>query len=518
METRRARDQRGARRRRGIGARRRRRARGGRRVSSEGGVGVAGNRLRARGDRDAPRARSRRWRRVGCRSRPRRCVASFGRRTVVARRSRRSSRTRRRRRARARRRPSRPPRRVARALRTSEAPGRRRHRHGADGRGRRRFQTNAEVLRALAATPPPALVLEHRTLSKCAGAAEEMIELARKSERRTRGRDGSETGRTDRNDARADGRARGGGGRRRRRALRADGSGRAGRRRDRGSSPRFDSPDERPRRVDSPWRNPTCRAAPRRRDFVLARAYGPRDGAEVARRETGNRPGRGGDSVRPVRRFARRGSRARLVRLQTTRTPRHGAPLRRRGLVAAFVERPDSIRFASSPRVGSAWTNATCARTIARGQGVGVRDAVRLGTREVRRRRARRNRRRTSRWTRFENPSRGGGVAREGGARGGGARTARGVHARRATTVPPGVGGRGTRTRGGRAPRRQHRVSGIRRDLVKRAMTTCTRVSTGEKTNGVDEGDAAEDASTWARFARGSVGWCCRCTTNCSSR
>ena len=334
---------------------------------------------------------------------------------------------------------------------------------GADGRGRRRFKTNAEVLRALAGQNPlPALVLEHRTLSKCASAAEEMIELARKS------------GATDVGDG--DGRDRG--------------ATRAGRTRARGAAADVIAAIAASRDPDAPddgatvvrlrgsihqtnvetgrlaMEEPNLQTVPKTRDFVLALAYGPRDSAEGAR---GVSPGTapGAEETISVR-AAFRAPRGRVLvsfdykqlELRIMAHLSHDC-----GLVVAFVERPDSDPF----RVLAArWLGAderdvrpfdrARAKALAYATLYGsgpARFAAETGSTESEAKIAMDAFR--------ESVPAGGGVAREGGARGGGARTARGVHARRATTAPPGVGGRGTRTRGGRAPRREHGVSGIRR-------------------------------------------------------
>ena len=56
------------------------------------------------------------------------------------------------------------------------------------GNGRRRLRANAEVLAALKdQSDLPALVLEHRTLSRCVAMADEMVELALGGARRDEG-------------------------------------------------------------------------------------------------------------------------------------------------------------------------------------------------------------------------------------------------------------------------------------------------------------------------------------------
>ena len=330
---------------------------------------------------------------------------------------------------------------------------------GADGRGRRRFKTNAEVLRALAGQNPlPALVLEHRTLSKCASAAEEMIELARKSGATDVGDGTGDPAPT----SRADGRARGCGGRRHRRHRRVEGPGRAGRRRDRGSSPGVDSPDER--------RGATCHGGTEPADGAEDARFRPRARVRPARqrrgrarRQPGNRPGRGGDHLRP-RGVSRAEGRVlvsfdyKQLELRIMATSRTHCVSRspRRGTTGL-----DPFRVLAARWLGA---DERDVRPFDRARAKALAYATLYGwdRRGSPPATARRNRRQ-NRDECFAEPLRSGGVAREGGARGGGARTARGVHARRATTAPPGVGGRGTRTRGGRAPRREHGVSGIRR-------------------------------------------------------
>ena len=214
---------------------------------------------------------------------------------------------------------------------------------GADGRGRRRFKTNAEVLRALAGQNPlPALVLEHRTLSKCASAAEEMIELARKS------------GATDVGDG--DGADRG--------ATRAPTDARAGAAADViaaiAASRDPDAPDDgatvvrlrgsiHQTNVETgrlAMEEPNLQTVPKTRDFVLALAYGPRDSAEGAR---GVSPGTapGAEETISVR-AAFRAPRGRVLvsfdyKQLELRIMAHLSD--DCGLVVAFVERPDSDPF-----------------------------------------------------------------------------------------------------------------------------------------------------------------------------
>ena len=387
---------------------------------------------------------------------------------------------------------------------------------GADGRGRRRFKTNAEVLRALAGQHPlPALVLEHRTLSKCAGAAEEMIECARKSGATDVGDGNGDGDGTDRGSTRG--------------STRAPTNARAGAAADVvvALSARMDpdAPDDgatvvrlrgsiHQTNVETgrlAMEEPNLQTVPRRRDFVLARAYGPHDDAEGAR---GVSPGTapGAEETLSVR-AAFRAPRGRVLvsfdyKQLELRVMAHLS--NDRGLVAAFVERPDSDPF----RVLAArWlgVDERDVRADDRARAKALAYATLYGS----------------------GPAR---FAAETGATESEANVAMdafrksvpGVEAWRARVVreaaarePPAVFTLGGRRRllpglAGAGPERaadERRAvntacQGSAADLVKRAMIDVhARLDGGEKTNGLgvglDGGDAAEDASTWAALRAG---------------